>query len=197
MSGFRTPEVSRQQLAMWTERLADALPPDHPVRQVDRLLRSSAFAALFREWEGDYVQIDGQPAYHPRDLAGLYLYGMLNRLRSSRQLQMACWNRLDVIWLMSGQKPDPSTIAAFVTRHAERLRGLKRSVLEVGMRAGLVKLEHAAVDGTNVAADAGRGRVCSQESIERQVARLDEPIAALEAEWAANEKKETGLLAQP
>jgi transposase len=39
-------------------------------------------------------------------LAGLHLYGLLSRLRSSRQVEIACHNRIDVLWLMSGQKPD-------------------------------------------------------------------------------------------
>jgi transposase len=193
MAGFRQPEVPRSQLVLWSERLEDALPADHPVRQLDFLLRCAAFASLFREWENDYVLLEGQPPYHPRDLAALHLYGLLNRLRSSRQLEAACWNRLDVIWLMSGQRPDHATIAAFVTRHAARLRGLKKVVLEAGIRAGLVKLDHTAVDGTNIEANAGRGSVQRLESIERQVARLDELIAAFEVEWEANERREAGL----
>lgn len=194
MSGFREPEVPREQQTLWAQRLDDAVPVDHPVRHVDFLLRSEAFAALFREWELEYVLAEGKPPYHPRDLAGLYLYGMLNRIRSSRQLEAACHNRIDVRWLMSGQHPDHSTIAAFVTRHAEPLRQLKREVLQVGIRAGLVKLGHVSVDGTKIEADAGRGSVHGQEPIEEKLAKLDEQIAAWEAEWSANESQEQGGL---
>ena len=103
MSRFRTPEVSREQLVLWSQRLDDALPADHPVRMLDLLLRSSAFAETFGAWESEYFLIEGQPPYPPRDLAALYLHGLLNRLRSSRPLESACWNRLDVLWLLSGQ----------------------------------------------------------------------------------------------
>jgi hypothetical protein len=84
MAGFRKPEVPREQLTLWSVKLDDAIAADHPVRQLDFLLHREPFAETFREWARDYVLVAGQPPYHPRDLTGLYLYGMLNRLRSSR-----------------------------------------------------------------------------------------------------------------
>jgi transposase len=194
MSGFRKPEIPREQLVLWAHRLEDALPVDHPVRQVDFLLHSAAFDETFRQWEGSYMLVEGKPPYHPRVLAGLYLYGMMNQIRSSRKLEAACYNRLDVIWLMSGQTPDHSTIAAFVTQHAKPLRKLFRDVLQVAIRAGLVKLEHVAVDGTKIEADAGKGSVHKQESIAAYLGKLDAQIDQLQAEWQANEKQETSLL---
>jgi transposase len=193
MSGFRTPEVPRDQRVLWAQRLEDAVPPDHPVRHVDALLQTEAFRETFREWERSYHLLEGKPPYHPRYLAGLYLYGLLNRIRSSRQLEMACHNRLDVIWLMSGQTPDHSTIAVFVNEHRKRLRRLSRDVLQVAIKADLVKLEHVAVDGTKIEADAGKGSVYTKESIESYLSKLDERIEQLEAEWEANEKREASL----
>ncbi len=55
MSGFRQPEVPREQMVLWSQRLEDALPADHPVRHVDDLLRSEAFQETFREWENEYL----------------------------------------------------------------------------------------------------------------------------------------------
>lgn len=193
MSGFRRPEVPRTQLVLWAHRLEDALPVDHPVRHVDALLNSEAFDATFREWERSYVQLEGKPPYHPRYLAGLYLYGMMNQIRSSRKLEAACHNRLDVIWLMSGQHPDHATIAAFVTKHRASLRRLFRDVLHVAIKADLVKLEHVAVDGTKIEADAGKGSVYTQESIASYLGKLDEQINKLQAEWEANETQEASL----
>jgi len=193
MSGFRRVETPREQMVLWATRLDEAVPADHPVRMLEELLRAEAFANTFQEWEGEYQLDEGQPPYHPRDLAGLYLYGMLNRIRSSRQLEAACWNRLDVIWLLQGQHPDHSTIAAFVTDHGKPLKALFRNVLAVGIRAGLIKAELVAVDGTKIEADAGRDSVRQDEKIRSWLGHLDERIAAMEAEWAQNEQKETAL----
>lgn len=193
MSGFRKVEIPREQLVLWEQRLDDAIPLDHPVRQVEYLLRSKTFAETFREMEQYYVLVEGKPPYHPRDLTGLYIFGMLNRIRSSRQLEGACWNRLDVVWLMQGQRPDHSTIADFVRTHGRQLKSVFRDVLQVAKRAELVRLGHAAIDGTKVEADAGRKSVHSERSLADELARLDEQIAALESEWEANERQEASL----
>jgi len=193
VAGFRKPELSRDQMVLWSMRLDDAIPADHPVRHLAYLLESEAFAPRFREWAAEYVLLEGKPPYHPRDLAGLYIYGALNRIRSSRQLEAATYNRLDVIWLMSGQHPDHSTIAAFVRDHGKMLRKLFRDTVEVGIRAGLVKLEHVAIDGTKIEADAGKGSVHREATIASQLARVDQKIEALETEWAQNESREASL----
>lgn len=193
MAGFRKPEIPREQLVLWSQKLDDGIPADHPVRHLTYLLESEPFAARFREWAADYVLLEGKPPYHPRDLAGLYIYGMLNRIRSSRQLEAATHNRLDVIWLMSGQHPDHSTIAAFVTDHGKMLRKLFRDTLEVGIRARLVKLDHVAIDGTKIEADAGKGSVYREATIASQLATVDQKIEALETEWAQNESREASL----
>ncbi len=196
MSGFRTPEIPREQLVLWERRLEDALPDDHQVRHLDVLLGSEAFADTFREMERSYVLNRGQPPYHPRHVAALYLYGMLHRLRSSRQLEDACHSRLDVIWLMRGQTPDHSTIADFVSRHGQALRKLFRDTLQVLIAAKLVKLSHVAIDGSKVEANAGKHSVRGEEKIRSWQAHLDEKIAALEQEWAENEKREADLFGE-
>ena len=59
MSGFRKPELRREQIVLWSQRLEDALPLDHPVRLFDQLLHAEPFAATFRELERDYVLFEG------------------------------------------------------------------------------------------------------------------------------------------
>ena len=67
MGGFRRAEWSREQLVLWSQRLEDAIPVDHPVRLLDELLHRESFAGTFREWESQYDRLEGQPPYHPRD----------------------------------------------------------------------------------------------------------------------------------
>lgn len=191
MSGFRGVEQDREQMVLWSQRLDDAIPADHPVRLLDFALRSAAFGKTFLDWERKYVLLEGKPPFHPRDLAALYLYGLMNRIRSSRQLESACYNRLDVIWLMQGQKPDHSTIAAFVKQYGQELRQLFRDVVQVSVRAGLASLGHWAVDGSKAEGDAGKKSIRKEKDIEAWLSRLDEKIASLEAEWGENEEHET------
>jgi transposase len=193
MSGFRQPPIPREQIILWSQRLDDALPAEHPARLLDELFRSQQLASVFAEWEQRYDLTLGKPPYHPRIMASLYVYGMLNRIRSSRQLEAACHNRIDVIWLMSGVKPDHSTIAQFLADHKEQVRWLFRAVVRVGIKAGLVRMEHQAVDSTTIEASAGRGSVHSRETIKKKEAELEKQIADLEVQFEDNEKRE-GML---
>ena len=54
MSGFRAPEISREQFVLWEHRLEDAIPADHQVRHLDMLLGSAAFAEAFCEMKRAY-----------------------------------------------------------------------------------------------------------------------------------------------
>jgi transposase len=193
MSGFRIPEVPRRQIALWSQMLDDALPIDHPARLLDERFDSAAFAPVFVPWERDFDLIEGKPPYHPRFLAMLYTYGLLNRLRSRRRLEAACHNRIDVIWLMRGQKPDHSTMARFVTAHKKRLSELFRKVVRVGIKADLIKMEHHAADGTNIEADAGRGSGHREEKLKEPESKIEQTIVELEREFDDNERRE-GLL---
>lgn len=55
----------------------------------------------------------GRPAYDPRDLLKLYLYGYLNRNRSSRMLMRERRRNIELFYLIGGLKPDYRTIADF------------------------------------------------------------------------------------
>jgi len=65
MAGFRQPELPRAQQVLWTERLDDALPPDHPVRLFDQLLRISALAAIRRGRRPGNGNTSFAPGNHP------------------------------------------------------------------------------------------------------------------------------------
>lgn len=194
MSGFREPPIPRDQLALWAQRLDDALPQTHPARLLDELFDSAALRPLFSRWEARYDLTKGKPPYHPRILAMLYVFGMLHGIRSTRQLEAACHCRIDVMWLMSGLAPDHSTIAAFLIDHKTKVAGLLRDVVRVGIRAGLVKMEHQAVDGTAVEASAGRGSVKKDDRLRAEAEALEARIAELESRFESNERRE-GLLA--
>ena len=55
-----------------------------------------------------------------RILLKLYIYGYVNRVRSSRRLEAETTRNLEVIWLLRGLRPDFKTLADFRkdNRHA-------------------------------------------------------------------------------
>ena len=61
---------------------------DNAVRVIDALVDSLDVTQLGFESTGEAKT--GRPVYDVSDLLKLYLYGYLNRIRSSRQLDLAC-----------------------------------------------------------------------------------------------------------
>jgi hypothetical protein len=51
-------------------------------------------------------KVTGRPGYAPADLLKLYIYGYLNRVRSSRRLEAETHRNIEVIWLLRHLKPD-------------------------------------------------------------------------------------------
>jgi transposase len=60
---------------------------DNEVRLVDLFVNSLKLSDF--GFKTEFID-NGRPAYHPSDLLKLYIYGYLNRIRSSRQLEKEC-----------------------------------------------------------------------------------------------------------
>ena len=65
----------------------------------------------------------GHPAYDPKTLLGILLYGYCLGVRSSRQLERRCAEDIAFRVLAANQIPDHVTIARFRVRHETALAG--------------------------------------------------------------------------
>jgi transposase len=93
------------------EAVNDYVGADDPVRLNDAFVDKLALAAAGFV-RGD-AEATGRPGYAPADLLKLYIYGYLNRLRSSRRPEMETCRNIEVIWLLRRLKPDFKTIGEF------------------------------------------------------------------------------------
>jgi len=69
---------------------------------------------------------DGQPAYHPKLLLKIYIYGYLNRIRSSRKLETEIKRNIEMMWLCAGLNPSYKTIADFRKENSKPLKKVFR-----------------------------------------------------------------------
>ena len=102
--------TNRNQLPLFTSSIDDAIAQDNQVRLIDLFVDSltlSDYGFAF-----DFVE-NGRPSYHPSDLLKLFIYGYLNRMRSSRTLEKECSRNIELMWLLKGLVPDHNTIANF------------------------------------------------------------------------------------
>jgi hypothetical protein len=94
----------RSQLLLLPEAVDDYVGPDNPVRFIDAFVDGLDLAASsFSRVE---PKVTGRPGYAPADLLKLYIYGYLNRVRSSRRLEAETHRNIEVIWLLRHLKPD-------------------------------------------------------------------------------------------
>ena len=73
---------------------------------------------------------EGRPAYHPKDLLKLYVYGYLNSIRSSRVLEKECKRNIEVMWLMKELVPDHNTIFNFRRNNERAIRKVFRHTVK-------------------------------------------------------------------
>jgi len=77
--------VDRGQSTLFPECLDDWIDEDNPVRVIDVFVDELDLGAL--EFGGADPKATERPSYHPSMLLKLYVYGYLNRVRSSRRLE--------------------------------------------------------------------------------------------------------------
>ena len=102
---------------------------------------------------------------HPTDLLKLYIYGYLNRVRSSRRLEAETHRNIEVIWLLRHLKPDFKTIADFRRDNRNAFRPIFRQFVLLCRQLDLFGRELLAVDGTRIKAVNNKDRNFTRASL--------------------------------
>jgi transposase len=130
----------------------------------------------------------GRPGYDPRLLMGLFLWGHLNGIRSSRKLERESHRNLEVIWLCENLRPDFKTIADFRKDNGAGIKGVVVEFRLWCLRAGLYGKEIVAVDGSKFKAVNSKERNFTRKKLSQIIARERARISEyLEAVAAADE----------
>ena len=180
-------EFSREKTWLLPPTLEELLPADHPARYVAAFvdgLDRGAWGELGVAPDGAAV---GAPAYHPRVLLGVWLYGFMDGVRSSRKLERACRDRVPYLWLTGWQRPDHHTLWRFYQGHRTALRRLLKRTVRVAVDAGLVDLAVQAVDGTRIAGSAARERSLDAKGLAALLEQTEAAIRDLEAQNASGD----------
>jgi transposase len=130
----------------------------------------------------------GRPGYDPRLLMGLFLWGHLNGIRSSRKLERESHRNLEVIWLCENLRPDFKTIADFRKDNGPGIKGVVVEFRLWCLRAGLYGKEIVAVDGSKFKAVNSKERNFTRKKLSQIIARERAKISEyLEAVAVADE----------
>ena len=167
--------ADRAQMLLLPEAVEDYVGADNPVRFVDAFvdgldLREAGFARV-------EAKATGRPGYAPADLLKLYIYGYLNRVRSSRRLEAETRRNIEVIWLVRSLRPDFKTIADFRRDNRAAFRAVFREFVVLCRGLDLFGRELLAVDGTRIKAVNNKDRNFTRGALATFIREADEKLA--------------------
>ena len=169
------PGIDRSQVLLLPEAVDDYVGRDNPVRFIDAFVDGLDLAVA--GFERATPKATGRPGYDPADLLKLYIYGYLNRVRSSRRLEAESKRNLEVIWLLRRLSPDFKTIADFRRINRAAFRQVFREFVRLCRELELFGRELVAVDGTRIKAVNSRERNFTKAKLEKALAESDERLS--------------------
>lgn len=169
--------------------IEDWVGPDHPARFVRDFVDLVDLEELgFRVPTGE----TGRPPYATELLLSVWLYGYLNRIRSSRKLEKACLENMGLIWLTGMNAPDHNTLWRFWRDNKKVFKAVFKQSVQVAAKAQLIGMVVHAVDGTKIMVSSSREKFKNRDQLERILEKLDECIADIMTETERCEQEEPG-----
>ena len=132
----------------------------------------------------------GRRAIDPKVLIKIVLFGYSRGMISSRSLERACRENITFMALACGQKPDHSTIAAFVSSMDKEIEQLFTQVLLVCEEEGLLGGTHFSLDGLKLSSNASKEWSGTFADLEKKQEALDRKVKEVVGEHRASDKGE-------
>lgn len=152
------------------------IPSDEPVR----LLSAVTEELNYEKLTATYSQL-GRNEYPPRLLFKVVLYGCCRGIYATREIERACRENVNFMYLLEGQRPpDHNTIARFRKEHLPyAVEELLDQMVKLLMQNGEISFEQSAVfiDGTKIEANANRYSFVWKTAVTNRQRKLGEKIA--------------------
>ena len=183
----------RTQIHLFPISLDQSIAQDNEIRLIDLFvdtldLNDFGFKVDFGE--------NGRPAYRPADLLKLYIYGYLNRTRSSRVLEKECKRNIEVMWLVRNLSPDHNTISNFRRDNPKAIKKVFRETVKLAKHFNLIGGKLLAGDGTKLRAQNSKKNNFNQKKIDRHIAYIDNKLSEYEKALAESDGDEKESIKQ-
>lgn len=165
------------QLMLVPVSLEDQLTPGTLEYAIHRLIEERIDTALFDEqYRNDET---GRSAYDPKVLLKIVLFAYSRGLLHSRRMERACKENVTFMALACGQKPDHSTLAAFISAMGEeRIVNLFTQVLLICEQEGLLGGTHFSLDGLKLSSNASKEWSGTQAELLKKKTKLEQKVKA-------------------
>ena len=145
--------------------LEDQVLADNPVRLIDAFIDKLDLQKL--GFNTTVPKTEGRPAYAPQVLLKLYLYGYLNKLRSSRKLERECSRNIELQWLLQNLQPNYHTIADLRKVHAMALQNMFKLYVQFLSDENLLGKSTIGIDGSKFKAVNSKKNNYNQKKIDK------------------------------
>jgi transposase len=178
--------ANRAQRFLLPPSMDEWLPSSHPARFVSDLVEVLDLKALgFRMSPGE----EGRPHFAAELLLSVWLFGWMDRIRSTRALERACLRDIAFVWLTGNLHPDHNTLWRFFRDNKQALKRLFKHVVRTATEMGLVGFALHALDGTKLPAASSTEMAAHRKQLEEKLKELDAWIDAGVAAVEANEQR--------
>ena len=182
---------SREQTVLLPDTIEDYIGKNNAVRIIDTFINSLDLREM------DFVRYEpnstGRPMYDPKDMLKLYVYGYMNRIRTSRRLEDETKRNLEVIWLLKKLSPDHKTIARFRHANGKALKNVFRNFVKLCVRLDLYGKELIAIDGSKFKAVNSPKRSFTEKQIKKKIDSLNEKIDEYLKELDRNDEEDDSV----
>lgn len=166
---------SREQLTLFPGSLDDFVGEENPVRVIDIFVEEIDLVSL--GFDGLELKSTGRPKYHPATLLKLYLYGYLNRIQSSRRLEIECQRNIELMWLLGRLAPDFKTIADFRKNNGAGIKNTCKAFVEICRQLNMFDNSEVAIDGSKFKASNNKSNNYTPNKIKFHIERVEKHIA--------------------
>lgn len=164
---------NRSQHILFPDSLDQFVDQENEVRIIDLFVDSiniTDFKFVIK------TTLEGRPAYHPKDLLKLYVYGYLNSIRSSRVLEKECKRNVEVMWLLKQLAPDHNTISNFRRDNEKAIRKVFRYTVSIAKHFDLIGGKLVAGDSTKLRAQNSKKNNFTPKKIEKHLLYIDSKL---------------------
>jgi transposase len=176
MSGLYKEGLNRNQQLLLPPSLDDYVNEDNPVRAIDAYVELLDLINLGFSNTRKSNRADGQKAYHPKMLLKIYIYGYLNKIRSSRALEKEIKRNIELMWLTQGLAPSYKTIADFRKENPKALREVFKAFVLLCKNIDLIEGRLVALDGAFLRANASKNRLIMKKGAVRELQKVEASI---------------------
>jgi transposase len=180
--------TARGQSVLFPRTLDEYLDENNAVRAIDAFIEYLPFEELGFV-RGEPAET-GRPGYDPRVLLGIFIWGHLNGVRSSRRLERECGRNVELMWLSGQLEPDFKTLCRFRQENGAAINRVLVRFRVWCNGAELFGKELVAIDGSKFKAVNSPARNVTQGRLAKLIEREKQAVAQYLAELAAADEQE-------